>query len=103
MMVIYSVTVTINREVEEQWVTWMKETHLGDVMATGYFESWKLFKMLIPASTTNDVTYIVQYTVSSMQKYEEYAKKEAAKLQAEHAQKFPRKFKAARAVLEELI
>ncbi len=101
-MIIYSVTVTIKRDVEEQWVSWMKGAHLGDVMATGYFESWKMMKMLIPASTTNEVTYIVQYSVSSMEKYEEYAKNEAARLQSEHTQKFPGKFKAARAVLEEI-
>ena len=101
-MVVYSVTVTIKKDIEEDWVNWMKETHLNDVMSTGYFQSWKLFKMLIPSSTNNEVTYIVHYSVSSMEKYEEYARKEAAKLQAEHAQMFPGKFKAARAVIEEL-
>lgn len=101
-MVIYSVTVTIKRDVEEQWVNWMKEIHIDEVMATGYFESWKMMKMLIPASTTDEVTYIVQYSVRSMEKYQEYAKNEAARLQSEHAQNFPGKFKAARAVLEEL-
>lgn len=101
-MYIYSVTVAIKKEIENKWVSWMKEIHLGDVMSTGYFASWKMMKMLIPASTTDEVTYIVQYSVSSMEKYEEYAKNEAARLQSEHAQKFPGKFKAARAVLEEL-
>ncbi len=101
-MYIYSVTVAIKKEIENEWVSWMKEIHLGDVMSTGYFASWKMMKMLIPASTTDEVTYIVQYSVSSMEKYEEYAKNEAARLQSEHAQKFPGKFKAARAVLEEL-
>lgn len=101
-MVIYSVTVTIKKEIENEWVSWMKEAHLSDVMSKGYFESWKMLKMLIPASTANEITYIVQYTVSSMEKYEEYAKNEAARLQSEHARKFPGKFKAARAVLEEL-
>ncbi len=101
-MYIYSVTVAIKKEIENEWVSWMKEIHLGDVMSTGYFASWKMMKMLIPASTTDEVTYIVQYSVSSMEKYEEYAKNEAARLQSEHAKKFPGKFKAARAVLEEL-
>ena len=100
-MYIYSVAITIKKEVEKEWLEWMNETHLGDVMATGYFESWKMLKMLIPASTNDEVSYVVQYSFSSMDKYEEYAKKESAKLQSEHAQKFPGKFKAARAVLEE--
>jgi hypothetical protein len=101
-MFIYSVTVTIKKEIEDEWVVWMKSTHLDEVMATGYFESWKMLKMKIPASTTDEVSYVVQYFVSSMTKYEEYAKKDAARLQLDHAQKFPGKFKAARAVLEEI-
>ncbi len=101
-MYIYSVAITIKKEIEDDWVSWMKEVHLGDVMATGYFQSWKMLKMLIPASTTDEVSYVVQYSVNSLARYEEYAKKESSRLQSDHALKFPGKFKAARAVLEEI-
>jgi len=36
-MIIYSVTVNIDDSVHDEWVTWMKEVHIPDVMATGYF------------------------------------------------------------------
>lgn len=101
-MLIYSVNVTIKKEIEEEWLKWMKEVHLSDVISTGYFNTWKLFKIIIPASTNDEVSYSVQYSIDSLIKYEDYAKNHASALQAEHANKFPGKFKAARALLEDV-
>ncbi|MBT6516091.1 MAG: DUF4286 family protein, partial [Crocinitomicaceae bacterium] len=36
-MIVYSVTVKVNQEIEENWLRWMKEVHIPDVMATGFF------------------------------------------------------------------
>ncbi len=36
-MIIYNVTVNVEKEVEEVWVNWMKETHIPEILATGLF------------------------------------------------------------------
>jgi len=36
-MIIYNVTVSVDNEVHEMWLAWMRNTHLPEVMATGYF------------------------------------------------------------------
>ncbi len=47
-MIIYSVTVVINKDVEDSWLKWMKDKHIKDVLKTGYFTDWDIMKQLIP-------------------------------------------------------
>jgi len=98
VMIIYSVTVIIKKEVEESWLEWMKEIHIKDVMKTGYFTDWEMQKQIIPEMAADESTYIINYKTSSLDQYNEYLKKEAPRLQKEHTEKFSLKFKASRAV-----
>jgi Domain of unknown function (DUF4286) len=99
-MIIYSITVVINKDVEESWLEWMKEVHIKDVMNTGYFTDWEMQKQLIPELADDESTYIISYKSSSLALYYEYLKKEAPRLQKEHTDKFYGKFKASRAVYQ---
>ena len=44
-MIIYNVTVNIEDDVHEDWITWMKTTHIPEVMSTGYFLENKIAKV----------------------------------------------------------
>jgi hypothetical protein len=41
-MILYNVTVSIDESVEKEWLQWMKEVHIPDVMNTGLFVSSKI-------------------------------------------------------------
>ena len=101
-MIIYNVTINIKKEVEFEWIKWMKEEHIPDIMKTNHFNSWKMFKILVPAGMPDEITYVVRYTTNSKEKYEEYAKNEAPRLQREHVEKYPGKFTASIAILEDV-
>ncbi len=101
-MINYNVTLNIKKDVEVEWLKWMKDEHIPDIMKTDYFDSWSMFKILVPAGMPDESTYIVKYTADSIEKYEEYASKEAPRLQKEHVDKFIGKFTASRAILEEV-
>jgi len=47
-MIIYSVTVMINKNVENVWLSWMKGEHVKDMMETNYFKNWEIKKLLLP-------------------------------------------------------
>ena len=36
-MIIYNVTVNVDEDVLSQWLRWMSENHIPDVMKTGLF------------------------------------------------------------------
>jgi len=101
-MIIYSVTIYINKDVEKEWLEWMKNIHISEVMNTGYFNSYKIYKVIVPAHSPDETAYCIQYDCKSMNDYNEYMGKHASRLQREHTVKFQNKIKAARALMEEI-
>jgi hypothetical protein len=96
-MYIYNVTVTIEKDIHEEWLRWMKEIHIPDVMRTGMFSENKICKLITEES---EITYAIQYTFDTMEDYHTYQKQFAPKLQKEHSEKFKDKFAAFRTLLE---
>lgn len=96
-MFIYNVTVTLEDSIHNEWVKWMKETHIPDVMRTGLFTENKLCKVL---SEELETTYAIQYTFRTMDNMNRYQKEHAPRLQKEHTEKFKDKFAAFRTILE---
>ena len=101
-MIIYSVTIYIKKDVETEWLEWMKKTHIGEVMKTGHFNSFRIFKVVVPSNTLDESTYCIQYDCKSMEDYSIYLEVHASRLQKEHTIKFQNKIKAARSLMEEI-
>ncbi|MFI5149004.1 MAG: DUF4286 family protein [Bacteroidia bacterium] len=99
-MIIYNVTVCIDHDVQTEWLKWMRETHIPDVMKTGCFIENKICKVLVDEDS--GVTYSIQYTCNSMNELEEYRQKHAPGLQKDHNERFKDKFVAFRTLLEVL-
>ena len=97
-MFIYNVTVNIDAEVQEEWVKYMKEKHMPDVMKTGCFLDNQLLKVLYVEDQGH--TYSAQYRFLEMSDIEKYQKEFASALQVEHKQKFGEKYTAFRVLLE---
>ncbi len=97
-MFIYNVTVNVEESVHEEWLRWMKEIHIPEVMGTGCFVENRVCKLVAVADEGK--TYSVQYTYKTEQDLEHYQKNFAPALQASHNQKFRDKFVAFRTLLE---
>lgn len=97
-MIIYNVTVTIQNESHDEWVAWMKEEHIPDVMKTGFFSENKMCRIL--ASQEEEQSYSIQYTCEDMKTFHQYQVQHAPRLQAEHNAKYDGKFAAFRTLLE---
>lgn len=100
-MIIYSVTIYLTKDIETDWLNWMKKIHIQEVMETEHFYSYKIYKILVPSNSSDEVAYNIQYECKSLNNYFEYQENHAARLQKEHTLKFPNKIKAARALMEE--
>lgn len=97
-MIIYNVTINIEKEVHDEWLHWMKTKHIPDVMATGYFLENKLCKVLVDEE--QGITYSFQYTAKNMEDVQEYLDKHAPRLRKDVADKYANKFVAFRTLLE---
>ena len=98
-MIIYNVTINIHESVHDQWMQWMQEKHIADVLATGKFISARMVKVLIEEEM-GGVTYSIQYTTDSKATLNKYYQEDAPKLREEGLQLFGDKMLAFRTELE---
>ena len=99
-MILYNVTVTIEDDVHEEWLSWMKEIHIPDVMATGFFVENKLMRIMTEDYDGGGFTYAIQYFCDSINDYNIYQEKFAPELQVKHTEKYKGKFVAHRTIMK---
>ena len=98
-MIIYNVTINIHESVHNQWMIWMQEKHIKDVLSTGKFTSAKMVKVLIEEEM-GGTTYSIQYTTDSKETLEKYYQEDAPRLREEGLRLFGDKMLAFRTELE---
>ena len=98
-MILYNVTVNIDPEVQEDWLDWMKKTHIPDVLNTGLFIDNRFLRVL-NTEEGEGFTYSIQYLMESMEHYETYKAQYAPALQASHNERYQNRFVAFRTLLE---
>ncbi len=100
-MIIYNVTVKIDLEVHDDWIHWMKTTHVPDVINTGLFSECKICRLL-SVDESDGITYAFQYFCKDMASLEKYQQAHATKLQKDHTERYKDKFVAFRTLMEVL-
>ena len=98
-MILYNVTINIHESVHNQWMKWMQEKHINDMLATGKFSSARMVKVLVEEEM-GGTTYSVQFVTDSKETLQRYYDEDAPKLRAESASLFGDKMLAFRTELE---
>ncbi|KJD33866.1 hypothetical protein PK35_03725 [Tamlana nanhaiensis] len=98
-MYIYNVTSNIDESIHDEWLTWMKQEHIPQVLATGKFTKATLTRVLVEEDM-GGVTYSVQYRANSKADLEAYYNTHAEALRNEGLKKFADKMLAFRTELE---
>jgi len=99
-MIIYNVTVNIEDSIEKEWLKWMQEIHIPEVMKTGLFVEHKILRLLSQNEGETGTTYAIQYACKTMKDFDLYQKNHAPALQKEHTARYQGKFVAFRTMLE---
>ena len=98
-MIIYNVTINIDDSVHDQWLSWMMEKHIPEMMETGKFIKAKIVKVLI-VEEMGGSTYSTQYFVKDKETLEAYYKEDAPRMREEGQRLFGDKMLAFRTELE---
>jgi hypothetical protein len=96
-MILYNVTVSLDPNIESEWLKWMRSKHIPDVLETGCFRESRLSR--IHGEEDGGVTYSVMYLSPSQELMDLYQDKFAPALQKEHSAKYEGKFAAFRTFL----
>lgn len=100
-MLLYNVTVGIDRDSEEEWLQYMREKHIQAVLDTGLFTGYKLYKVLHDQDE-DTISYSVQYFANTIEDVQQYLETFAPALIEEHRQRFNNRHVAFRTLLEEV-
>ena len=101
-MVLYNVTVNVSDEVVDDWITWMREVHIPEVLATNCFYDYRFLKLVGEHPDAEGTTYAVQYLARTMGDLEDYLTQQASALQKKHVDRYGENCLAFRTVLEEV-
>ena len=97
-MIIYNITCSMDPDVSEGWLEWMREIHIPDVMQFGVFQTARINKVI---SEKEDMsTYAIQYSCKNMKDLHKYQVRFASKLQKEHKKRYGNKVITFRTLLE---
>jgi hypothetical protein len=86
-MLIYNVTVGIDKAIENDWLQWMKAKHIPEVMKTGMFVDSKIYKVLHDQED-GTVSFSIQYFSESIEQVMQYLDVYAPALRDDHQKKF---------------
>ena len=97
-MIIFNVTVKVDKSIVEEWLRWMRQEHIPDLMKTGLFVDAKLCRLL-EQDETDGKTYVAQYFLDSMEHYNSYIAEHAPRMRDKGFKRFGNKFIAFRTVM----
>lgn len=102
-MYTYNVTIKILPSIEEEWLQWMKNEHIQEVLSTQLFSDFSFYQLLEPTDHEEDgITYVVQYFTHEKKNYERYIEEYAPALRQKGFDRFGDRFIAFRTLLRKL-
>jgi len=99
-MLIYNITVGVDKSIEQEWLSWMKAIHIPNVMKTGKFISYRVLKV-ITHDEPDSASYAIQYNAVNLEVLQQYLDLDAPGLRKEVQDKFGDKQVSYRTILEE--
>lgn len=97
-MYIYNVTINIQEEVHHEWLQWMKQEHIPEMLDTGKFSKALMSRVMVE-EPMGGITYSVQYTTESREMLLRYYEEDAVRLRSK-TKAFEGKFVAFRTEME---
>ncbi|MCO5235919.1 MAG: DUF4286 family protein [Chitinophagaceae bacterium] len=71
-MIVFNHTVKIFPEIEKEWLQWLRYEHIPAIMATGLFDSFRLYRLLDQEDAEEGTTFTIQFFTSSWERYQQY-------------------------------
>lgn len=98
-MILYNVTIKVHISIQQDWIKWLKEEHVKDILATECFTHYKVLQLL-EIDNSEGPTYAIQYFAESKALYNRYIEKYAEKMRTKSYEKWGDKFIAFRSVMQ---
>jgi hypothetical protein len=98
-MIVYNNTVKIDPAIEAAWIQWQQQENIPDIMASGQFTQWKMFRLL-EQDDTEGMTFVIQYFAPALENYKRYMEAYDPVLRQKAFDKWGNRFIAFRTIME---
>ncbi len=98
-MFVYNVTTNAHASIAADWLSWLKEEHIPDIINTGCFTHATILRLL-EVDETDGPTYAVQYHAESKAQYNRYITSFADEMRKKALHKWGDKVIAFRSIME---
>ncbi len=98
-MFIYNVTIKVKDEIAADWLNWLQQEHIPEVLQTDCFTHATILRLL-EVDDSEGPTYAIQYKAPSKASYNLYIEKHAAHLRQKSFDKWGDAFIAFRSFME---
>ncbi|WP_338875674.1 DUF4286 family protein [Spirosoma sp. SC4-14] len=99
-MILYNTTYSVANEVEQDWLHWMKTSHIPSMLATGLPAGHKVLRLLTEIDN-GGATYSVQLDFNAMEDYFTYQSLHADTMQQQIQDRFANQFVSFDTLLED--
>ncbi len=99
-MIVYNVTSKVAWPIHTEWVKWMKQEHIPEVVATGCFTNAQLLHLLETEEDEEGATYTAQYFAETKEQQEQYIEQFSATLREKAFAKWGNLFISFRSIME---
>ena len=83
-MIIYNVSVTLNKNIHFKWIEWIRHDHIPEVLSTMLFKKAVLSRII----SNKELTYAIAYYAENSGKLESYKKNYSNKFRQKSFEKF---------------
>ena len=97
-MIVYNVTVSVDENITSDWLAWMKDEHIPEVMACGVFSKAQINKVITNDDSNN--TFAIAYTCTTIEQLHRYQKEFSTKIQEKHVARYGDKAVAFRTIMQ---
>ncbi len=98
-MIVYNVTIKVQQQIANEWLQWLKNIHILEVMQSECFTSYKILQLL-EVDEAEGPTFAIQYFAESKASYNRYIEKFATILREKSFERWGNKFIAFRTIMQ---
>lgn len=70
-MIVYNITIKADWSIHREWLQWMQEEYIPEIIATGLFNNYRIMRLL-EVDESDGPTYAIQYEARRREDYETY-------------------------------
>lgn len=100
-MILYNITMNVDLRIEREFLRWMKDVHVPDVMNTDLPINNNVLKLLTEIDN-GGATYTFQYWFQTMEDFLTYQSRYQSALQQQVADRYTNRYTSFRTLLEEV-